>query len=62
MLLLRVGPAGTTDKTENRKYWKIMMKTGHKDVEMVSKGEKGEKLHVQLINTCFVLNLYYNSP
>ena len=28
---------------ENRQYWKMMVKTAHKDVEMVSKGEKGEK-------------------
>ena len=33
----------TTDMTENRQYWKMMVKTGlaHKDVEMVYKGEGG---------------------
>ena len=30
----------TADMTENRQYWKMMVKTGHKEVEMVSKGEK----------------------
>ena len=33
----------TADMTENRQYWKMMVKLAHEEVEMVSKGEKGEK-------------------
>ena len=34
----------TTDMTENRQYWKMMVKTGPHEVEMVSKGEKQRAL------------------
>ena len=33
----------TADMTENSQYSKMMLKLAHKEVEMVSKGEKGEK-------------------
>ena len=32
-----------TDMTDNGQYWKMMVKTGPKDMEMVSKSEKVEK-------------------
>ena len=37
----------TADMTENRQYMKMMVKTvrlAHRDVEMVSKGEKAENV------------------
>ena len=30
----------TADMTENRQYWKMMVRLAHKEVEMVYKGEK----------------------
>ena len=32
----------TADMTENRQYWKMMVNTGARRMEMVSKGEQGE--------------------
>ena len=41
----------TADMTDNIQYWKMMVKTAHKDVAIDSKGGKGEQTKQEPIGT-----------